>query len=896
MDEELAFHLESRTRDLIRGGIAPEEAARRARIELGGVTTQKENMRASLGLRLWDDLRADLRYALRMLRKNPAFTAVAALSLAVAIGANTTIFSLTQQLLYQRLDVRHPEELRLLAWTTAEQGFAPHVWGDRKLLPGGRIGSTAFSYPAFLELRAQDNSPVDLFAFKAVRMDATIGRQAQRVETEMVSGNFYSALGVYPQLGRPIQPSDNSGPGQGAVAVISDGLWERAFARSPHVLGETIKLNDVTLTIIGVNPKGFTGARSVLKSPDVFVPLTMQPLLEPTTVRGAVAAHGGKPYSDALGDASIWWVYIMGRLQPGVDAAVAQAALTGKLAAIVRGTMPMWPRDQMPRLELRDGSRGLFLQQKTYAKPMTVLMTLASFVLLLACANIANLMLARAAGRLREMSVRIAMGAGRTRIVRQMLVESLLLAAIGGAGGLLASYLGRNAIPKLMITAWERSDFHVRFDWRVFAFTAGVTILTGILFGLAPAFSAARVEPGRSLKETSQTVTRRKGLGGKSLVVFQIALATLLVVGAGLYLRTLAGLNAVDVGFRTDHLLLAEINPPQGRYPRDKDIELYQKIEQAFAAMPGVESVAPATIASVSGDYARSEFLPEGTAHQQANHEEAFNVVGDRFFATLGIPILSGRAFGPQDTRDSAKVGIINESLAREQFPEENPIGKFFTTNEWKVQIVGVCGDTRYSNLRQSPPPQFYLPYVQQPGVRSMTYEVRTRVTPDTIVPTLRRVVSRIDPDLPLVNVRTQDQQINEDLAEERIFAMLTSGFGLLALALAAIGIYGVMAYSVSERTNEIGVRMALGALPGQVRGMILQESALLAVAGITVGIAAVLALMRLIQSMLFGIQFYDPLTLFAGVGILLVVALGAGWIPARRAASVQPMAALRHE
>jgi predicted permease len=900
MEAELSAHLESLTADLIRAGHSPQEAARRARVALGAVTVHKEGMRASLGLRAWDELGADLRYAARMLRKSPGFTIVAATSLALAIGANTTIFSVAKQLLYERLAVPRAAELRLLSWTGTEQHVAVHsIWGDYDPLPGGRVTSTAFSYPAYLQLRAQNQVLDDMFAFKYTGMNATIRGEAQPVEAEMVSGNYYAALGVQPQLGRAILPSDDSLPSQGAVAVISDGVWQRQFGRSPKVLGQTIKLNDATLTIVGVNPRDFTGAQTVQQSPEVFVPLAMQPLIYPHTSSGSLLASTRE-----------WWVNVMGRAKPGVSDAAAQAALDSQLGAIVRGTMPVRPIEDLPRMDLRDGSRGLFVTRKIFAKPMTVLLTLVGFVLLLACANIANLMLARGSQRQREMSVRLALGAGRARILRQMLVESLLLAALGGAGGLFAGYLGRNILPSMTQNAWERNDFHVNFDWRVFGFTAGITILTGILFGLAPAFAAARAEVTHGLKETTKTTTRRrKGMGGKALVGFQIALSTLLVIGAGLFLRTLAGLNAVDVGFRTHDLLLVEINPPEGRYPAGKDIALHQRIEQAMAAVPGVDSVAPALEAYISDDRSRTNFLPEGEAYDSTKGQaEYFNVVGDRFFETLGLPIVVGRSFGDQDTASSQKVGIVNQTLARRRFPGQNPVGKRFAIDThdadgrkgtlartW-IQIVGVCADTRYASLRADPPPQFFMPYVQQTETGGMVYELHTRIEAESILPALRRVVQQIDPDLPFSNVRTQDQQIEAALQQERIFVTLTSGFGLLALALASVGVYGIMAYSVANRTNEIGIRLALGAQPAQVRGMILRESTGLAVAGVVVGVAAALLLARLVKSMLYGIQPDDPATLASGVALLLLVALAASWIPARRAAGVQPMEALRHE
>jgi predicted permease len=739
-----------------------------------------------------------------------------------------------------------------------------------------------------------------LFAFKETGMNATIEGNAQQVQTEMVSGNYYGVLDVKPALGRVITPADDASPGQGPVAVISYGLWERNFGASPAVLGRVIKLNEVSLTIVGVNPKGFTGAKSTQQSPDIFLPMSMQPLVSP---------HAGS--GSLLTDTKEWWVNIMGRAKPGMPDATAQAGLDGQLGALVRATMPVRPIEDLPRMDLRDGSHGLFYQARTFAKPMAVLLTMVGFVLLLACANIANLMLARGSQRQREMSVRLALGAGRGRIARQMLVESLLLAVLGGVGGLVVGYFGSNLIPKLTENAWERNDFHIHFDWKVFGFTAGVTLLTGLLFGLAPAWAAARSSANQGLKETAVSVTRRRrGWGGKSLVGFQIALSTLLVIGAGLFLRTLAGLNAVNVGFRTDHLLLAEISPPQKLYPAGKDMALHAQLVESLASVPGVDAVSPAWVTYLAGDMSRTDFTVEGQASDKTRDDsEDFNVVGDRFFSMLRIPILAGRAFGSQDTITSAKVGIINASLARERFPNEDPIGKRFLvsghdsdghgvkkTEDW-IRIVGVCGDTRYLNLRDEPPPQFFLPFTQQTEAGgAVAYEIQTRLNPEELVPTLRKAVQRIDPDLPLINVRTEGQQIQEDLLQERIFVTMTSGFGMLALALAAVGIYGVMAYSVANRTNEIGIRLALGALPRQVLAMVLREATWISLAGIAVGVAAALVLAQAVKSMLYGLQPADPVSLIAGAVLLTAVGLAASWLPARRAASVQPVEALRHE
>jgi len=892
MESELADHLARLTGDLVRAGHSSKEAARRARIALGPALAHKEQMRASLGLRWCDEFAADLRYAFRLLRKGPGFTAIATLSLALAIGANTTIFSIAKEAMYDRLGVSQPEQLRLLRWVGDKNAAIHRSFGSFNQTPEGGMTSPEFTYPVFEQMRKENRSFEALFGFKDVQINATIRGNAQRVQAEMVTGNYFSGLGVRPQLGRAIQPSDTAVIGSGNVAVISDGLWARDFGRTPSVLGQAITVNQTTLTIVGVNPRGFTGAVNPQFSPDIFVPVSLQALIFPLPMQT----------SSLLVDPDIWWIEIMGREKSGVIDKDVQAVLNAQMQAAFRATAKINPGETVPHLELTDGSRGLNEIGREFAKPVNVLITLTGFVLLLACANIANLLLARGAQRQREMSVRMAVGAGRGRILRQMLTESLLLAAMGGLAGLLVGYLGRNIIPSLLFPPWDSTTFSVPFDWGVFGFAAGVAILTGLVFGVAPAWSASRTEVGSSLKETAQTASRRrKGLGGKAIVAFQIALSTLLVVGAGLFLRTILALDSVQVGFRTDHLLLFQIDARQERYTNGKDVQLFARLEQLFGAVPGVDSLTVADTPYIANWEGNTEFVVEGeTSDRNKNQAEYVNTVGNSFFQTLEIPIVAGRGFGSQDTATSLKVAVINQSLAKKRFPNQNPIGKRFTTGDpakdgW-TQIVGICADTQYSTLRDAPKPQFMIPYVQNPGNRYMTFEIRSRRAVAALVPDLRSAIQRVDRDLPMTDIRTQQEQIDSNMQMERVFAALTTGFGLLALALACVGVYGIMAYTVAQRTNEIGIRLALGALPAQVRGMVLRESAWLSIAGVAAGLGAALGLARLVTSMLYGIKSWDPATLAGGALILFVVALAATWIPARRAANVQPVEALRHE
>jgi len=897
MESELECHREILTRDLIRSGFSPDAAARRARIALGPMLKHKEEMRASLGLHWWDEVVADLRYGMRILFKSPGFTSLAVLSLALAIGANTTIFSIAKRLLLDRLDVPHPEELRLFHWAADKHVAVSNMWGISDDTSTG-MGGTSFSYPVFEQLRRDNRVLQDLFAFKAVgTMNATVEGTAQIVQGELVSGNYFEQLQVRPQLGRSISPTDDVW-GAGPVAMLSTSFWQRAYGSSASVIGRTIKVNMVPVTIIGVTPRGFTGAKNVQAAPDLFFPFSAQPLVEPRGKGGSL-----------IGEASpeMWWLNIMGRTSPGVSDEQAQAALNVSLDAAVQASLRPNSSDTMPRLWLGDGSRGLFLTRQFFGKPITVLMAVVGLVLLLACANIASLLLARSAARQREVSVRLALGAGRSRVLRQVLTESMLLSAIGGVAGLSFAFLGRNALPSLLSNPWEQAQFDAGFDWRIFAFTALVTLATGLLFGIAPAWVATRTEVSSGLKETAQTSTRRrKGLGGKAIVAFQLMLSTVLVTGAFLFMQTLYNLAHVDPGFRSDHLLLFAIRQPDSRYPPGADLALHRRIEERLRTVPGVDAVTLSEVALISDSMENTNFLPEGQKLDSNKEQSApNNAVGAGFFKTMGIPIIAGREFDARDTATSPKVAVISQALARKAFPGMNPVGRHFLAHwhprEGKqgdlVEVVGVCADTRYWTLKQDLVAIFFEPYVQASNLDyGATYEIRTRQNAASLAPALRKAVQSIDPDLPLMDVRTQREQIDATMQQERIFAALTAGFGVLALALACVGVYGVMAYSVARRTNEIGIRLALGALPQRVLAMVLGEASWLGLFGIGSGLAIALVLTRLVRSLLYGLQPQDLSSLAGAAMLLAFVSLAASWIPARRAAGVQPMEALRHE
>jgi predicted permease len=837
----------------------------------------------------------DLRYAIRQLRKSPGFTAIAVVSLALAIGANTTIFSFANQMLFVKLGVPHPEQLRLLS-VTGDQHVAVHnTWGNSRF-DNGVWRADVFSYPVYRQI-ARENSVLEpLVAFSGLGpVDITSGGAPVPAAAELISGNLYTQLQVRPQVGRPMLPSDDGTLRTSNVALISDAFWHRAFGGSPDAVGKTIFVNNTPVTIIGVNPPSFTSPDGIGGgAPQIFLPLSLVSVLRP----GAKAA-------DPLGP-TLWWVQVMARAKPGVSNATAQAALDVELSAAVRSTMTPAKDETLPHISIQDGSRGDTMGIEDIVTPIYLLLGFAGLVLLLACTNIANLMLSRATFREREMSVRMALGAGRERILLQVLTEAILLALLGGFAGLFLGYLGRGLIPWLVSQAWDGADLPVSFDWRVFAFTAAATLMTGVLFGLAPAWRSTRASINAALKEGSRSATRRrKAWSGKAIVGFQVALSTLLVISAAFFVRTIVNLNHQALGFNAANLTLFYVNPPPSRYPAPQDIALHHRLEDAFRAVPGVQGVSVERVTLVANSMWSAFFYVEGDTaaaipgRDDQSHEADVDIVGPSFFSTMQIPILAGRGFGPEDTETSTLVAVVNQTLARKFFPNTNPIGKRFNMGSHQprwIEIIGICGDTKYHDMREEPQPIHFDLYRQRPEVGGVTYAVRPPLAPDALMPSLRNVAKRIDPSLTLSNVRTQQRQIDNTMVMEHLFASLTAGFGFLALALACVGIYGIMAYTVSQRTNEIGIRLALGAMREQIRAMVIRETGWLAGVGVVIGLGATLGLIKLIASMLYGLKPWDPVTLGCSTLLLLAVAFVAGWIPAQRASRVDPIDALRSE
>jgi predicted permease len=886
IDEELRFHIECFAADLMRSGVPRDEALRRAKAELGSQSAARENSRHAWGTRALDELAGDLRYGLRMLRKYPAVTAIAVGSLALGIGANTAIFSLTNALLLDAIPVTHPEQMRLLEWQAQHQlGYKNlpmrDLYGSVNLTKTGVATGPEFSYRQY-EALAQDHAVFQGLAayFHAGGATIAAGNSLQDGTLEFVSPNFFSVLGLRAAAGRTIAPYDDA-RGAAPVAVLSDWLWRDMFGRSPSAIGSAIEVNRVPLTIIGVAPQGFHGP-DVDMDPGLYLPLAMFPQVSP-----GVHEHGKSRLSD--GDA--WWVRIIGRIRPGISDAQAAAALDGVFRETSKATLAKPDRfDQASvHLAVSVGGRGDAQTTDRQFVPVALgLSALAALVLLLACVNLANLLLARTISRRRELSVRMALGAPRGRVTRQLLVESMMLAVLGGAAGTVLAFAARNIIPRFL------QHQPVAFDWKVCAFAAGLSLLTGLLFGAIPSWRATRGNIQRGLGHSAHTTADRSHARfGKTLVVVQISLSMMLLIGTGLLVRTVRNLLHGELGFDPHHILLFGVALPARAYPGPAQCAAaFREIEDRLSALPGVVS-ASFSVDPLIGNYtSTTAFNPTGGPAGQ--NTAWINVVGDNFFHAMGIPLLEGRELGTQDTATSPPVAVVNQELARRYFPGRNPIGMTF--NSPPIRIVGIVGNTKFSDLRQVPPPTYYIAESQNGRWNQVTFEVKTAGDPAAITDAARAAVRGFDSELPLENVRTQEEQIDDSIRNERLFAMLTAGFGALALALACIGIYGIMAYTVSQRTNEIGIRMALGAEPRHVLRMVLGEASSLAALGIVAGGAGAFALARLAASMLYGVHPWDSITLVASAVLLLSVAFASGLVPARRAAGVNPIEALRHE
>jgi len=892
LNDEIQLHIQMLTKRFVLQGMEPGDAEAAARRQFGNATLLKERHHQQRTFSIFVTLWRDLCFGLRQLQRNPILTFVAIASLALGVGANTAIFAAAKRVLFDTLPVTNPQQLRMLTWVSGHEQPVPPVWGDVASNGAGGLTGNGFSYPVLEEMRKRTDAVQALIAFKDAPITATIDGHSEMIDAELISGNAFQSLGVKAELGRTLTPADDLAPGSGPVVVISDGYWAQRFGRSPLVLGKAISLNGVPVTIAGVSSGRFVGLQ-MGSSMQVFVPLTMQPLILPRAQNGSVSL---------LDNPQSWWVQILIRLRPEISEVRAQAELD---ATLRQAAMPVLKRTgDLDRfhLHLDPGDRGLDYLRGQYARPSYVLLALAGLVLFLACLNLANLLLARSATRQRVLSTRLALGASRGNIFRQMLTESVLLSCFGGAAGLLLGYVGRNLIPRLLTNSSQPELVQVQFDWRVLLFTLGISFMTGILFGLAPAWQATRIAADAGLRESGgATANRHKLWFDKSLVIGQIALSATLLMGAGLFVHTLVNLNRIPLGFESKHILLFRLSLPRARYTDAHMTTFFMQLEEKLATLPGIRSVTVSNIGIIGDGHSGGAFQVVGRPKGTDPARVQTSGVGTDFFPTLGIPILQGRAFNRHDTATSPKVAVVNRALAEKFFRGENPVGKTFETDfedvEGPIQIVGIAADTRYADLRTATPPTFYVPYIQKPdGPSRMMVEIRTFAEPGSVLPEVREALESLDPDLPMIDVRTMKDQVRSTLADERALAQLAGGFSVLALVLASIGIYGIMAYSVNARTGEIGLRIALGARTSQVLSRVLTEAFWLTSAGTVLGLIAALWLTRFIRAMLYGVGYADILVVGSTAALLLFVSLVAAFAPAHRASRIDPIRALRQD
>ena len=830
----------------------------------------------------------DLRYALRQLRKSPGFTAVAVITLALGIGANTAIFTVVNALLLKMLPVSQPEQLVVVG----DPGLPNSV-------SNGTPRTDIFSYPLYDELRDHNSVASGLSAAGSdhyIELDTGEGETlAEKVTGRMVSGNYFSVLGLKPAAGRLLSSSDDTAENANPVAVLSYGFWQRKFALSPTVIGRDIRLNGFPFTIVGVAPEGFDGD-VVGEQMALFVPLSMQSEI----VRGRHWLHSG----------NVSWLTLMARLLPNTSSAQAEAnlnvvfqqAVKGSYGAALSADDRTAIRETHMKIKVAPGGEGVSDLRKDYRVPLLLLMGIVGLVLLIACVNVANLLLARASARNREIAIRLAIGADWSGLVKQLLTESILLAFLGGMAGSILAVWGVRLLVRLF---GSNTTLPVFPDARVLAFTVGISLLTGISFGLVPALRAIRTQVSSALKEAGRSTREESskfGLG-KGLIAGQMALSLLVLFAACLLVRSLQKLMAQNFGYDRDRLVIARLDPTSAGYNSEKMKLLAQQLVARLQGTPGVRAITYSTNGLFAGTESNDAILVPGfnTSHEDRDANEDY--VGPDYFGAVGIPILTGRGIEAQDTETATRVAVVNEAMAKHFFPGLNPIGRQFRIDDqdWldkPITIVGVSRDAvdHGTGMKQGVKPRFYMAFQQVPEPEQIILETQVTGIPSTAVTTVVSQIKAVDPNLPISFSRTLDTLVNNSAANQIALVKLTVFFAGLALLLACVGLYGVMSYTVAGRTREIGVRMALGAARGDVMQLVLRESMLLVAIGLVIGIPLLLASSRLLRSFLFGLTANDPLSLIAVILLLGVVAALAASIPARRAAKVDPMVALRYE
>ncbi|HEY4425676.1 MAG TPA: ABC transporter permease [Pyrinomonadaceae bacterium] len=829
----------------------------------------------------------DIRYGIRMLLKKPGFTAVAVLSLALGIGANTAIFSLLDAVLLKTLPVERPDQLVLFG-----------KGESMGMTTGFPDGSTdLYSYPFYRQVQQQRT---DVFSGVASLLSipwnvhgfVNQGADIEQLQVQLVSGSYFPVLGVNAGLGRVLTEADDQNVGAHPVAVVSYAWWQQRLAGNPSAVGQTITIDDTAYTIVGIAPRDFFGT-TVGSAPDLWIPLAMEKQMPPAHWDGRT----GENFQD---------LFLIGRLKPGVTAQQANAAVNLLFKQSLQTRVGAQPTAQRLKeleaanIQLTPVSRGLSGLREQFSLSLRVLMGVVALVLLIASANVANLLLADGAARSREFAVRLAVGAGRMRLARQLLTESALLALIGGVVGVGLSWWGVRLLLVMASDGPEAVPVDAAPNLRVLGFTIGVSALCAIVFGTAPALRATRVEPNTSLKG-GKTLNALRNPLGKAFVVAQVALSLLLLVGAGLFVRTLVNLQNIPSGFKQENVMLFMIDTSATGMKSDdpKLPPLLSEVEQKVKQVPGVQAASFAFIVFnqgfwTGGAYTREDNIPEGQNRALRN-----NMVGPDFFAAMGIPFVQGRGFGPQDTKSSQKVAVVTESMVQKFFPTGNPIGKRFgivgRESSETIEVIGVVKDAKYGNLKEQFRPMAFYPYTQVPDVLG-NFVVSFSGQGSAVVPQVRETIKQINRNLPVDDVVSLSDHIGRSLVQQKLVARLASFFGLLALLLACVGLYGVMSYGVARRTNEIGIRMALGARGRSVLWLVLREALVLVGMGLVVGVLASLALTKTAASLLYQLKPNDPLTIAMATIVLMMVALVAGFLPARRAARVDPMIALRDE
>jgi putative ABC transport system permease protein len=832
---------------------------------------------------LWNDIQ----FGLRMLAKSPGFAAIAVLTLALGIGANTAIFSLMNQILLRQLPVQNPNELVILR----APGLMPgHVSSD-----GDETES--FSYPMYKGLRDNNSVFSGILARSTFSASVASRGQTDRASGELVSGNYFEVLGVQPAVGRLFSQDDDRVPGAQPVVVLSHSYWERHFGSDPSVLNQVLLINNVEMTVVGVAQARFFGVQ-VGKTPDFFVPLMMTPQM---TLNG-----------ETLDRWNDYWIKVLARRKPGISEKQAEAGINAAYQPLLEEQLPQvkagWNEDKRQKflnkkIVLSSGARGRTVAQRDAGGPIITLFVMVAFVLLIACTNVANLLLARGASRQREFAIRTAMGASRGRMIRQLLAESLLCAFGGGALGiLLGTWLMRILTPMVVSSAGIHG-LTEDLDTSVLAFAIAATLLSGIFFGLLPAWRVTRMGVTDVIKDQGSTSSASVAHVGfrKVLVAGQVAFTLLLLAGAGLFTRSLWNLQRQDLGLKADHVITFSIEPSLNGYGKPRTIALIDQLRARIAALPGVRSVGTGDVATLSGEDEGTNITVEGgTQPPEELQDVNYDAVSPAYFSTLGIPLISGREFNEGDGEIAPKVAIASEAMVKRFFPERNPVGAHFAFGGGKVkpdiEIVGVVKDVKQDHVSSAIQPYVYLPYSQRPRLDSMTFYVRSTQDPLQLGTALQGEVRQMDGNLPVYDLKTMERVVEEDLFSARIVAVLSAGFAGLAALLAALGIYGVLAYVVVQRTKEIGIRMALGAMAGDVRLLIAKEVGSMVLIGVGVGLPLAYVLAKFSESMLYGVHAGDPTVYALGLGLIGLIALAACFIPARRATRVDPLVALRYQ